>query len=174
MNAVAAVNSDWGIGYNNTQSIVIPEDRRHFSELTKGGVVIAGRKTFEDIGRPLPNRKNIIMTRDKRFMADGIFVARSLDEVLSMISGEDTNSVYVIGGGIVYRLFLPMCAFAHITKIEAAPASDTFFHNLDESPDWSVVNQGDLCESNGMHYSFAIYENEVWRQKDKAKWQDII
>ena len=159
MNIVVAVNSDWGIGYNNTQSIVIPEDRMHFKELTDGGVVIAGRKTFKDIGRPLANRKNIVMSRDRSFKAAGVFVEHSVDAVLTMIADDDTDNVFVIGGGSIYELFLPMCSVAYVTKIEAAPPSDTYFHNLDESPIWSVASQGEACESGGVRYSFVVYEN---------------
>ena len=157
MNIVVAVNSDWGIGYGNTQSIVIPEDRRHFQKITKGCTVVAGRKTFEDFGRPLPNRKTIIMTRDRSFKVSGAIAAHSIDEVLAIISDEDTEKVFIIGGGSVYKQFLPICTHAYITKIESAPQSDTYFPNLDESPDWHIETQGEPVESKGIRYSFNIY-----------------
>ena len=161
MNIVVAVNSDWGIGYNNSQSIIIPEDRRNFQKLTRGGVVIAGRITFEDFGRPLPNRKTIILTRDRMFRASGIIVAHSIDETLAMVGDEDSEKVFVIGGGSVYNQLLPVCAYAYVTKLEAAPQSDTYFPNLDESPDWTLENRGDTQESIGIRYSFNLYRNNV-------------
>ncbi|MDR0490624.1 MAG: dihydrofolate reductase [Oscillospiraceae bacterium] len=157
MNIIVAVNSDWGIGYNNTQSIVISEDRRHFKKITDGGVLIAGRKTFEDLGRPLPDRKTIVITRDRKFNVKGVVVAHSVDEVLAKITDEDSGKVFVIGGGSIYRLFLPLCSNAYVTKIDAAPPSDTFFPNLDNMPEWSLETRGETRESGGVRYSFDRY-----------------
>ena len=161
MNIVAAVNSDWGIGYNNTQAIVIPEDRRNFQKITNGGILIAGRKTFEDFGRPLPDRKNIILTHDRKFKADNVVVAHSIDEALAMIADEDSNRVFVIGGGIIYKLFLPMCSVAYVTKIDAAPPSDTYFPNLDKLPGWVLESSGETNESKDIRYSFHKYKNNA-------------
>ena len=157
MNIVVAVNSDWGIGYNNTQSVVIPEDRRNFRKITEGGTIIAGKRTFDDFGRPLPNRKNIVLTRDRGFAAGGIDVAHSIEEVLARIAEDKTDKVFIIGGGSIYKTFLPMCSHAYITKIEASPQSDTFFPNLDDSPDWTLETQGETQESGGVRYSFCRY-----------------
>ena len=86
MNIVVAVNNDWGIGYKGKQTIVIPEDREYFREITNGGVVIAGRKTYEAIGKPLANRKNIVLTNNKNFKAPGVTVAHSINEALEIIA----------------------------------------------------------------------------------------
>ena len=161
MNVIVAVNSDWGIGYNNTQTIVLPEDRRHFSKMTSGATVIVGRKTFEELGRPLPKRKNVVLTSDRNFKVIGAVSARSVDEVLTMISDEDADKVFIIGGGTVYEQFLPMCSYAHVTKIETAPPSDTYFPNLDVLPNWSLESRGDSLESEGMRYSFNLYKNNA-------------
>ena len=161
MIAIAAVTVGWGIGCKNVQSPVLPEDRRHFLKTTSGGIIIAGRKTFEEIGRPLPERKNIILTRDNDFKAIGVVAARSVDEALALISGEDPEKTFVIGGGAVYEQFMPMCSCAHITKIEASPPCDTFFPNLDELPGWSLARQGDILESAGIRYSFNLYINNA-------------
>ena len=161
MNIIVAVNSDWGIGYNNTQTIVIPDDRRNFHKLTNGGIVVAGRKTFEDFGRPLSNRKNIILTHDRKFKVSGAVAAHSLDEALAIISDEDTDKVFVIGGGSVYEQFLHMCSFAHITKIESSPQSDTYFPNIDESADWSLESNGGPRVYCGIRYSFSRYKNNA-------------
>ena len=161
MNLIAAVNSDWGIGYNNAQSIVIPEDRRNFQNLTRNSVVIAGRKTFEGFGRPLPNRKNIVLSRDRGFKAGGIIVAHSIDEVLAITSDENAEKVFVIGGGSVYNQFLSMCTYAYITRISAKPPSDAYFPNLDESPHWALESRGATSESKGIRYSFDIYKNNA-------------
>ena len=159
MNVIVAVNSDWGIGYNSTQSIVIPEDRKNFSNITKNGTVIAGRKTFEDFGIPLPKRKNIVLTHNMKYDVKGIIAAHSVDEVLSIIEGDDTDKVFVIGGGSVYSQFLHMCSYAYITKIDATPPSDTYFPNLDTAPGWSPESIGETRVSLGIRFSFDLYRN---------------
>ena len=155
---IAAVNSDWGIGFNGTQSIVIPEDRRRFKTLTDGGVVIVGRKTYEDFGRPLPNRKNIVLTRDPGYVTDGAVVMNTIDGALREIADEPPDRVFIIGGAGVYTSFLPLCTHAYITKIEATPPSDTFFPNLDEHPDWKLSEQGQIHDWNDVRYSFVLYK----------------
>ena len=161
MEIIVAVNSDWGIGYNNSQSVVLPEDRRNFRKLTSGATVIVGRKTFEELGRPLPKRKNIILTHDRDFKVNGTVAAHSVEEVLAMVSDEGADNAYVIGGGIVYKQFLPMCSYAHVTKIETEPPCDTYFPNLDKLPNWSLESHGDIRESEGMRYSFNLYKNNA-------------
>ena len=169
MNIIVAVNSDWGIGFGGTQSIVIPEDRRHFKELTSGGVVVAGRKTFEDFGKPLLNRKNIILSRDKGFTAYGAVVRHSIDDVLAEAADVPADKVFVIGGESIYRLFLPMCSLAYITKIESAPLSDSFFPNLDELPDWQITEKseqheyitGNVSQTSIIYYSFILYRKSI-------------
>jgi len=157
MNIIAAVYSDWGIGFNGAQPLVIPEDRKNFAKLTKSGVIIAGRKTYQsfqnhqsqdagdeafaNIGSPLPGRKNVVLTRDKNFIANGAYVAHSIEEVLDEIADCDTDKVFVVGGGDIYRQFLQFCTNAYITKIAATPMSDTFFPNLDKLPKWSSVHE---------------------------------
>jgi len=166
MNIIAAVNSDWGIGYNGTQSVVIPEDRRHFMTVTNGGIIITGRKTYEEFGKPLPNRKNIILTRNPGYKADGAVIKHSIGGVLKEISGTPPEKVFIIGGEEIYRLFLPMCGLAYITKLETAPQSDTFFPNLDEMPEWEIARQWQVNEHIfntvppcAIRYSFVLYRN---------------
>jgi len=161
MNIIVAVNNDWGIGYEGAQTCVIPEDRMFFKAVTEGGVIISGRKTFEEIGRPLPNRKNIILTRDPNFAEEGVVVARSMEEVMKEIEGEDQDSVYVIGGGEIYTMFLPLTSRAFVTKIDTSPPSDTFFPNLDALPTWSIERRSEKKHSNTFEYSILIYRNDA-------------
>lgn len=167
MNIIVAVNSDWGIGLNGTQSIVISEDRRRFKALTDGGTVITGRRTFDDFFGLLPNRKNIILTRDKQYKVDGAVVKHSIDDVLAEIDADSSEKVFILGGESVYKAFLPLCGFAYVTKIDAAPPSDTFFPNLDELREWAIIEQGQINEhriytkeqADIVHYSFILYKN---------------
>ena len=155
---VVAANEDWGIGFNGTQTLVIPEDRRHFREITGRGTVIVGRKTLLDFpgGKPLKNRRNIVLTRDPGFAAPGAEIAHSAEEALNMC--EDDGPVYVIGGESVYRALLPYCSRAHVTRIYAAPESDAFFPDLTALPDWRLTDPGEVKEHEGLRYSFQTWE----------------
>ena len=158
MNIIVAVYSDWGIGCSGTQPIVLPEDRKFFKETTDGGTVIVGRRTFEDFGgKPLPNRRNIIITNDRNFKADGAVVVHSAIEALSEVKREDPNKVFVIGGQSIYTMLMPACKCAYVTKIELAPQSDTFFPDLDNKPGWQLFERSETFESNGVKYSFWTY-----------------
>jgi len=158
MNAIVVVDSGWGIGCCGKQTIVIPEDRKHFRELTSGGVVIVGRKTFECMPGPLPNRKNIVLTRGGGFRADGAVITRTVDEALAEVGAADSGGVFVIGGGEIYRLFLPRCRFAYVTKVEAAVLADTFFPDLDSLPDWELESKSETRTSEcGFMYTFNRY-----------------
>ena len=138
MNIVAAVNNDLGIGFNGTQTIIIPQDRTFFKNLTQNGTVVMGRKTFDDIGMALPNRKNIVLTGNINFHAPSVKTAHSMSELSTMLSREILETVFVIGGAAVYELLLPFCKHAYITKISATEQSDVFFPNLDELDCWRV------------------------------------
>ena len=160
MNAIVAVNSDWGIGHDGKQSVVLSGDRAHFRETTQGGAVIVGRKTFESLRGPLPARKTIVLTRNRDFAADGAAIAHTAGEAIAEAAGYDPDKVFVIGGGEVYRLFLPACSRAFVTKIEAMPLSDTFFPNLDAEPGWEIAQEYGLQDNaSGIAYKINVYSN---------------
>jgi dihydrofolate reductase len=129
---IVAVGKNRAIGRNNQLLWDIPEDMQHFRKVTSGHTVIMGDRTFQSIGRPLPNRKNIVVTLDKNFKAVGCEVRNSLEEVL----GEYKNSeeeVFVIGGGIIYKLSLPFADKLYLTVVDDAPEdADTFFPDYSE------------------------------------------
>lgn len=155
---VVAANEDWGIGYKGTQTLVIPEDRRHFRQVTGRGTVIVGRKTLLDFpgGKPLKNRRNIVLTRDPGYTAPGAEIAHSAQEALNMC--EDDGPVFVIGGESVYRALLPYCSRAHVTRIFASPASDAFFPDLTTLPGWRLADPGETKEHEGLRYTFQTWE----------------
>ncbi len=158
---VAAVDKSWGIGLGGTQTLVIPEDRKHFRQVTGSGTVIVGRKTLLDFpgGKPLKNRRNIVLTRDRNFHVPGADTAGSVDEALALIRDEPEDNVFVIGGESVYRALLPYCKRAFLTVIEAQAENDAFFPNLDELPSWSRESRSGSLVSGGMEYYFATYVN---------------
>ena len=156
MEAIVAVFSDWGIGSEGTQQLVLKADRAHFRALTAGAAVIVGRRTLADFpgGRPLKGRQNIVVTR-QNLEIEGAEVAHSTEEALALAAKYPRT--LVIGGASVYRQFLPFVDTVHLTQIDRAPASDSFLENLDASPEWRVQEQGDWQEEDGVRYRFATY-----------------
>ena len=111
MNAIVAVDRNWAIGRDNRLLFSIPTDMRRFQKLTIGGTVIMGRKTLDSLpgGRPLSNRRNIILTRDPAFTRDGVEAANNIETVLHMTAEADPENVWVIGGASVYAAMLGQC-----------------------------------------------------------------
>lgn len=127
---ICAVGKNREIGFQNKLLWDIPEDMQHFIKITSGKTVIMGDRTFLSIGKPLPNRKNIVVTLEKDFKADGCDVRHDLFEVLNEYKNS-AEEVFVIGGGMIYRLSLPMADKLYLTLVDDAPEADTFF------PDYS-------------------------------------
>ncbi len=162
MELIVAVDRNWGIGYHGTQPVVVSEDRKRFRQLTKGAAVIVGRRTLEDFpgGKPLPNRRNLVLTRDPSFAVEGSETVHSVEEALEAVSGEE--KVFVIGGASVYRQLLPFCDRAHVTLLDAAPPADAFFPNLDADPAWVLSEAGAFQVSEtpqgSVRYRFLTYK----------------
>ncbi len=163
MNLIVAVDENWGIGKNGTQTVVIPEDRRRFRELTDGGTVIVGHRTLLDFpgGKPLPGRKNIVLSHNEALRIDGTTVVSSTDALFREIAETDPRKVFVIGGDKIFKLLLPYCARAYVTKIMASPESDSFFPNLDMLENWVLEDPGTVTTYNGTGYAFQIYKNST-------------
>lgn len=142
---IVAVGKNNAIGCNNKLLWNIPKDMEHFKKKTAGHTVIMGEKTFLSIGRPLPNRKNIVVTLDRNFQAPGCEVRFDLDDVLKEYKNSD-EEVFVIGGGIIYKLSLPMADKLYLTVVEDAPENaDTFFPDYSEFR--NVVSERDDVDS---------------------------
>ena len=157
MQAIVAVYSDWGIGAQGTQPLVIPADRKRFRELTNGAAVIVGRKTLEDFpgGKPLKNRHNIVITRQP-ITIEGAEVAHTTAEAVA--AAEQYDACFVIGGASVFRQFFPYLDTVHVTKIAAAPFSDSFFPDLDADPAWECAEAEPAQEHDGVTYQFCVYK----------------
>ena len=157
MDAVVAVYADWGIGCGGTQPVALRADRRHFRELTDGAAVIVGRKTLGDFpgGKPLKNRHNIVLTRSS-IDIPGAEVVHAPEEAAA--AGSAHERCFVIGGASVYHAMLPGIDRVFVTKLEAAPVSDSFFPDLDADPAWHCTETGPRCEEDGIGYRFCTYE----------------
>lgn len=155
--AIVAVCDDWGIGKSGDMLVRNREDMRSFVRHTKGHTVLMGRKTLESFpdAKPLADRRNIVVSRDKNYAPEGVEMARSIDEAVKL-AGDD--EVWVIGGGQIYEAFLPRCAEAIVTKNHCLRDADTFFPNLDEDPSWAVVRieDGGVTKS-GIPFEFVTY-----------------
>lgn len=160
MEAIVAVYSDWGIGSGGTQPVVLKADRAHFKELTDGAAVIVGRKTLGDFpgGRPLKGRHNIVVTRQDIEVA-GAQVANSTGEALTLAA--EYERCLVIGGASVYRQFMPYLDTVHVTKIDLAPQSDSYFENLDSSPNWERIDEERWQSEGDIRYCFVTYKRRA-------------
>lgn len=164
MNAIVVVDRNWAIGCENQLLFSLPSDMKHFRTLTSGGTLIMGRKTLDSFpgGRPLPNRRNIVITRSADFHRDGCEVAASPEQALALAGGSQADHVWLIGGSSVYAQLLPLCRQAYITKVDAAaPRADAFFPDLDRLPGWEVESLQDPMTENGLCYRFITYVNRA-------------
>ena len=156
MEAIVAVYEDWGIGCCGTQPIALSVDRKFFREMTRGAMVIVGRRTVADFPRqkPLPGRVNVVLTRTQQEIP-GFTVCTSPEEAVEL--AKTAEKAMVIGGGSIYRQMLPYCDSALVTKVYCCPGSDTYFPNLDEDPAWELAEILQSGEENGIRYEMCRY-----------------
>lgn len=158
---IAAIGKDRELGKDNKLLWRIPEDLKRFRKLTQGHAVIMGRKTFESIGKPLPDRLNVIITRDKNYFNvlkhyNNVIVYNSLEQVMNNLLFKIKNlkfkdEVFVIGGGQIFTLALPHADKLYLTIVDDVKNADTFF------PDYSTFKKvvyKEIKEHNGLSYTF--------------------
>ena len=157
MELIVAVYDDWGIGANGTQPIALSADRKFFREMTRGCMVIVGRRTIADFPgqKPLPGRVNVALTRSN-VEIPGFTVCHSPIDAVEL--AKNAERAMVIGGGSIYQQMLPYCDTAYITKVHCTPQSDTFFPNLDDAADWTLEEVLQSGEENGVAYEMCRYK----------------
>lgn len=155
MQLIVAVDRNWAIGRDGDQLIYIPEDLKRFKALTTGHPVILGRKTLATFpgGRPLPGRRNLILSRDPDFAPPGAEVFGDLD-ALRAAAPEDA---FVIGGESVYRALLDWCDTAYVTRLESAWPADSFFPDLEESPAWAAAEISEPHRHGEITFRYVTY-----------------
>lgn len=155
-----AVGENYAIGKNNQLLWHMPADLKFFKQTTSGHTVIMGRKTFDSVGRPLPNRRNIVITRDATLKIDGVEVVNSLDEALS-ISKDEEKDVFIVGGAEIYRQALPKTNTLFLTTIHHNFEADTFFPEIDKS-EWRLISSEPhkADEKNKYDYTFEVFERK--------------
>ncbi|RBW69495.1 dihydrofolate reductase [Bacillus taeanensis] len=154
-----AMGQNQTIGKDNDMPWHLPADLAYFKKVTSGHTVLMGRKTHESIGRPLPNRKNIIITNNKAYKAEGCIVVHSVKEALTHTKEDE---VFVIGGAQIYEVFLPFADRLYVTHIKQDFDGDAFFPLFDLN-EWMLVSeeQGIKSEKNPYHYKFLVYEKNL-------------
>ena len=133
LSIIVAIAKNNEIGKKNNLLWSLPADMKHFREITKDQTVIMGQKTFESIGRPLPNRRNIVLTQDKNFSSEGVEIVYSLDELFDLLkkNSDENAENFIIGGGMIYKLFIEKADKLYITHIDALFLdADTFFPEI--------------------------------------------
>ncbi|WP_445355517.1 dihydrofolate reductase [Microbulbifer sp. EKSA008] len=159
---IAAVARNGAIGKDNELPWRISGDLQFFKRTTMGKPVVMGRKTFESIGRPLPGRVNIVITRNADWVADGVEVVQSLDKALSLAqeSAKDSGAseVMVIGGAQIYRQALPLAARLYVTEVDANIDGDAYFPDMDDSWVESARECYPASDRNDYNYSLVQYD----------------
>ncbi|MEK4137182.1 type 3 dihydrofolate reductase [Kurthia sp. FSL E2-0154] len=150
---IVAHDNNRVIGLNNEMPWHLPGDLAYFKEKTMGKPIIMGRNTFESIGRPLPGRRNIIITRNKAYEAAGAEIVHSLEEALELT--KDAEEQMVIGGEQIFKEALPLADRLYITKIDYSFEGDTFFPSYE---DWVEKTTTENHEANGFTFRYTIYE----------------
>ncbi len=146
------------IGDNNSLPWLLPADLRYFNKLTMGNTLLMGRKTYESIGRPLPGRKNIVVTSNAYYHVDGCTVASSLERALCVVSN-DTKEIMVIGGASLYQQCLPIVNRIYITHVNAELEGNIWFPNWDKKQ-WKEIKRENHAsdDKNKYSYSFVVYD----------------
>ena len=154
MNAIVVTDKQWAIGRSGDLLFSLPGDMKRFRTLTASGALIMGRKTLDSFpgGRPLKDRRNIVLTRRERSIP-GAEIVHSFDEAIAL-GGDDA---LVIGGASVYMALLDRCERVCVTKVYASADADSFFPCLDSSPDWRIEHESEMLEENGLKFQFVDY-----------------
>jgi dihydrofolate reductase len=156
---IAAMAQNGTIGRDNGLPWRLADDLKRFKTLTMGKPLLMGRKTYESVGRPLPGRTNIVLTRDRDWRADGVVVVRSLGQALSF--ARDAEELVAIGGAEIYRLLMPFARRLYLTLVHAEIPGDTFFPDFD-STQWADVecHSHPADERNAYAFTFVTLERK--------------
>ena len=154
---IAAIANNNALGINNKLIWHLPEDLKRFKRVTTGHHVIMGRKTFESLGKPLPNRTTIIITRNKNYKVNNCLVVNSLDEALK--NAKQDKNPYILGGAEIYKLAMPIADKLDLTIVHHEFEADAFFPEIDTSI-WKETSRKNFKadEMNKYDYSFVTYE----------------
>tara|TARA_R110001592_G_scaffold325782_4_gene606259 strand:- start:167018 stop:167509 length:492 start_codon:yes stop_codon:yes gene_type:complete len=152
--AIAAVGQNMELGAGNDLLWHLPDDFKFFKATTMGAPIIMGRKTFESIGKPLPGRKNIVLTRDTNWSAEGVECFASIEEMATSLNSDLEH--FVIGGAQIYKQFLPLVSTVYLTHVKAKfESADAFFPEI-ESAKWATALISDHAQDEKHKFAFSI------------------
>jgi dihydrofolate reductase len=163
---IAAFAQNRVVGIENRLPWHLPEDLKYFKRTTSGKAIIMGRKTYDSIGRPLPNRTNIVITRNPDFTAPGVKVVVSLEAAIELAKEvnyiNDVDEVMIIGGASIYESALPIADRLYLTHVHAEVEGDAYFPEMNFQQ-WSETSREDYkaSEQNPYDYSFVVYEKTI-------------
>ncbi|MYM36704.1 dihydrofolate reductase [Duganella sp. FT94W] len=155
---IVATDAQRGIGINNTLPWKLPEDLAHFKRTTSGHPIIMGRKTFDSIGRPLPNRRNIVVTRNDNWTRDGVERVGSLDAAIALLDGAEG---FVIGGAEIYKQALPLADQLIITQIAHTFDCDAFFPAIAADAWQETAREEHVSAASGLRYAFVTLRRKA-------------
>ena len=161
LSIIVAVANNNVIGRDNQLPWHMPADLKRFKQLTSGHHLIMGRRTFESVGKPLPNRINVVVTRRHEYQPpDGVAVARSLDEAISKAEAAGDPEIFIGGGTEIFNQVLHRADRLYLTRIHGEPEGDTYFPEFDDVSEWQLVDSEhyEADERNPYPYSFLTYE----------------
>ena len=152
---IVAIANHRVMGLNNQLPWHLPADLQHFKAITLNKPIVMGRKTYESIGKPLPQRTNIILTHDHDYQAPGCYVVHTLDDVLKVTP--EAEEIFIIGGAVIFEAYLPLAQRIYMTIIDAEIEGDIFFPDFDETK-WQLISREDhLPDSKNVYsYSFLV------------------
>ena len=161
MNLIVAVDKNWGIGYQGGLLCHLRGDLQFFKKTTMGHTVVMGRSTLESLpgGRGLPGRKNVVLTRQESFKAEGVEQVVHSVEALRALLEEDPEA-FIIGGAEVYAQMLPYCCTCFVTRIWQEFPADRYFPDLDVLEEFQVTWKSEMQEENGIKYQWYKYERQ--------------
>lgn len=142
------------IGVDNQLPWRLKADLQFFKQTTLGHPIIMGRKTWDSLGRPLPGRRNIVITRQLDWQAEGAERATSLEQALALV--QETPMAFILGGEQIFKLALPLCQTLYVTEVDLTPTGDAFFPEL--SSEWVEVSRQVQASENNINFSFVRYE----------------
>jgi dihydrofolate reductase len=161
ISAIIAMSTNRVIGKNNQLPWHLPADLKHFKKITLGKPILMGRKTYESIGRPLPGRCNIVISRDKKFQAPGCILAHSIESALTIASEQRSEEIFIIGGALLFQETLPITQRLYLTVIHHEIQGDTYFPELNLA-EWQEVKCLDHTpdKENNYSYSFKVLDRK--------------
>lgn len=156
---IVAYDQNYGIGIKNTLPWKLSADLKNFKQITENNYIVMGRKTFESIGRALPNRKNIILTRNPYANYDGCIIINDIESVLNFASEKPHYEIFIIGGAEIYSLFIDHADRLYITEVDATLTADAYFPKWDQSKFKCIGKKKyQKDESNQYDFDFSVWE----------------